>query len=130
MHRYVMEIRIESKPMETNIDPNKILAAVKEALADRPDLLKIHFLNVHRWPVYDHTPFEYKGIPLQLINRSYDGMKAKRFTLNRTNQNVWIPNKHLDDMGRLKDGEDIDYVFLKSRRQCEIAGIDLITLRR
>ena len=37
----------------------------------------------------------YKGIPLNLIYRKYKNMKAKRFIINHTNQNVWIPNKHL-----------------------------------
>ncbi len=69
---------------------------------------------------------EYKGIRLMCIDRGdYHVKYAKRFTLNGTNQNVWIPNKHLTPDGTLKQGENIDYVFMKSRRQCEIAGIDL-----
>ena len=39
----------------------------------------------------------YKGIPLNLISRKYKNMKAKRFVINHTNQNVWIPNKHLKE---------------------------------
>lgn len=65
----------------------------------------------------------YKGIPLKLIERKYGTRKAKRFTINGTNQNVWIPNKHLLDDGTIKDGENIDYVFRKAKRQLEIAGI-------
>lgn len=65
----------------------------------------------------------YKGIPLQLINRNYGKRLAKRFAINGTNQNVWIPNKHLDDDGNIIPGEDIDYVFRRSKRQLEIAGI-------
>ena len=69
----------------------------------------------------------YKGIKIQLIDRSYHKPSnsqghAKRFTLNDTNQNVWIPNKHLDDSGTLKCNENIDYVFRKSFRQLELAG--------
>ena len=68
----------------------------------------------------------YKGIRLQCIDRrDYHCRYAKRYTLNGTNQNVWIPNKHTEPDGTLKPGENIDYVFMKSRRQCEIAGIDL-----
>lgn len=65
----------------------------------------------------------FDGIPitLKLINRNYKGYKAKRFTLNGTNQNVWIPNKHLEDDGTIKKGENIDYVFHKSKRQLEIS---------
>lgn len=64
----------------------------------------------------------YKGIPLNLINRRYgSSRKAKRFTINHTNQNVWIPNKHLEDDGTIKTGENLDYIFRKAKRQCEIA---------
>ena len=64
----------------------------------------------------------YKGIKLGLIKRNYKGYSAKRFTLNGTNQNVWIPNKHLENNGAIKEGENIDYVFRKSQRQLELAG--------
>lgn len=50
-------------------------------------------------------------------------MKAKRFVINHTNQNVWIPNKHLEEDGTIKGTENIDYVFRKSIRQLELAGI-------
>ena len=65
----------------------------------------------------------YKSIPLRLINRKYAGYAAKRFVINDTNQNVWIPNKHLEDDGTIKRGENIDYVFRQSQLQLEIAGI-------
>lgn len=65
----------------------------------------------------------YKGIPLKLIKRNYSGKKAKRFTLNNTNQNVWIPNKHLTPDGIIKEGEDLDYVFRKAKNQLRISGI-------
>jgi hypothetical protein len=64
----------------------------------------------------------YKGIVLQLIKRNYDGYSAKRYTLNGTNQNVWIPNKHLLEDGTLKENENLDYVFRKAKRQLELAG--------
>lgn len=65
----------------------------------------------------------YKGILLNLISRKYKNMEAKRFIINHTNQNVWIPNKHLKEDGTIKELEDIDYVFRKSIRQLELAGI-------
>ena len=65
----------------------------------------------------------YKGIPIKLIDRKYDGRKAKRFAINCTNQNVWIPIKHLDKNGKLLHGENIDYVFRKSVNQLNYAGI-------
>ena len=60
-----------------------------------------------------------------MVRRDYGFMKAKRFTLNGTNQNVWIPNKHLEKDGTIKEGENIDYVFIHNHRQCELAGINL-----
>lgn len=65
----------------------------------------------------------YKTIPLMLIKRNYTGRKAKRFAINGTNQNVWIPNKYLEPDGTIKSGEDIDYVFRKSQNQLRHAGI-------
>lgn len=64
----------------------------------------------------------YKGIKLELIKRNYNAHSAKRFTLGGTNQNVWIPNKHLEPNGKIKEGENIDYVFRKAQRQLELAG--------
>ena len=65
----------------------------------------------------------YKDIPLNLIDRKYGNRKAKRFAINHTNQNVWIPNKHLQDDGTIVPKENIDYVFRKAQRQLELAGI-------
>ena len=65
----------------------------------------------------------YKGIPFNLISRKYKNMKAKRFVINHTNQNVWILNKHLKEDGTIKENENIDYVFRKSIRKLELAGI-------
>ena len=65
----------------------------------------------------------YKGIPLNLVNRKYGNRNAKRFVINHTNQNVWIPNKHLQEDGTIVPGENIDYVFRKAQRQLELAGM-------
>ena len=65
----------------------------------------------------------YKGIPLNLVRRKYVNRNAKRFVINHTNQNVWIPNKHLKEDGTIKITENIDYVFRRSIRQLELAGI-------
>lgn len=66
----------------------------------------------------------YKGIPLKLISRNYTGRKAKRYTINNTNQNVWIPNKHLAADGTIYPGTNIDYVFHGCERKFELAGIN------
>ena len=65
----------------------------------------------------------YKGIPLKLISRNYLGKNAKRYIINNTNQNVWIPNKHLLEDGTIIPTENLDYIFRKSKRQLELAGI-------
>ena len=66
---------------------------------------------------------DYQGITLRCIPRKdYKDKKAKRFTINGTNQNVWIPNKHLLKDDTIKKGEDIDYIFINAKRKCEIAG--------
>lgn len=70
----------------------------------------------------DESDQYYKGILLNIIPSSYHGSKAKRFIINKTNQNLWIPNKHLTDSGLIKDGEDLDYVFRQATRKLEIAG--------
>lgn len=65
----------------------------------------------------------YKEIPLKQIDRGYGNAKARRFTINNTNQNCWIPLKHLEVNGTIKSNEDIDYVVFRSKRQFEIAGV-------
>ena len=71
---------------------------------------------------------EYKGIKLQLIDRMYGHMKAKRYVLKpaqerfASNQNVWIPNVYLEADGTIRSGVDIDFIFRKSQRQLELAG--------
>ena len=66
----------------------------------------------------------YKGIPVQLIDRKdYPHKEAKRFTINGTNQNVWIPNKHLLENGTIRLGENLDYLFRKAVNQLTYAGI-------
>lgn len=37
--------------------------------------------------------------------------KAARFLLYGTNQNVWIPKKHLDEHMTIKPGENINYII-------------------
>lgn len=65
----------------------------------------------------------YRGLPLKLINRKdYKHKKAKRFTINNTNQNIWIPNYYLDCDGTIKDDANIMFIFEKCKRQIELAG--------
>lgn len=66
----------------------------------------------------------YKGLPLRLIDRkTYQYDKAKRFMIgNIVKQNVWIPNKHLESDGTLKQGENIDYILKKEYWKVLLAG--------
>lgn len=63
----------------------------------------------------------YRGLALKLIKRNYNGYKAKRYTINGTNQNIWIPNKHLEEDGTIKPKENIDYILNKAKNQIRIA---------
>lgn len=66
----------------------------------------------------------YKGIPVELIVREdYGCYKAKRFKINNSNQNIWIPNCYLEDDGTIKTNANIDFVFRKSVNQLNKAGI-------
>lgn len=65
----------------------------------------------------------YKDISVRLILRNYDNYGAVRFIINETNQNVWIPKKHLNEDCTIKDGENIDYVFRKAQTQLAYAGV-------
>lgn len=71
----------------------------------------------------------YKGIKLNcIVRRDYGFMKAKRFTLKAPIKMYGfrtIPNKHLEKDGTIKEGDNIDYVFIHNHRQCELAGINL-----
>jgi hypothetical protein len=69
---------------------------------------------------------QYKGIPLKLINRKYEKYKAKRYTINGTNQNVWIPNCYLEDDGTIKKNSNLDFIFnnKQGRRKLELAKVD------
>lgn len=68
----------------------------------------------------------YKNVPLKLIvytDAHFKRLKAKRFTINGTNQNVWIPNTFLQADGTIIPGINIDFVFLKASNQLAKAGI-------
>lgn len=67
----------------------------------------------------------YKGIPLRQIDRGYGKAKARRFVINHTNQNCWIPLKHLELDGTIKNNADIDYVIIGNKRQFELAGVTI-----
>ena len=58
-----------------------------------------------------------------IVREDYGCYKAKRFKINSSNQNVWIPNCYLEDDGTIKANVNIDFVFRKSVNQLNKAGI-------
>lgn len=58
-----------------------------------------------------------------IVREDYGCYKAKRFKINGSNQNVWIPNCYLEDDGTIKANMNIDFVFRKSVNQLNKAGI-------
>lgn len=83
--------------------------------------------DTHHYKEHYNTQMQYyKNVPLQLIVYSephFARLKAKRFTINNTNQNVWIPNCYLEPDGTIKNFVNIDFIFYKHKRQLELAGI-------
>lgn len=73
----------------------------------------------------------YKGVPVTLIvyeEAHFAALRAKRFMLgSRGGQNVWIPNKYLDDAGRILPDADLDWLFRRAHRENKFfyAGIDV-----
>lgn len=76
---------------------------------------------------YNTNTQYYKHVPLNLIvytEEHFARLKAKRFRINHTNQNVWIPNVYLEPDCTIKPNVDLDFIFLKAKRQLSLAGID------
>lgn len=68
----------------------------------------------------------YKGLPLRLVDRKdYKEKLAKRYLINDTNQNIWIPNRHLEEDGTIKEGENLEYILLRALSQISLAGLEL-----
>lgn len=79
----------------------------------------------------------YKGIRIRLIPYAleyYLKKKAKRFELGerRYGQNIWIPNKYLEDDGTLKPNINIDFVMYEAYRQkkFEYAHLDIQNIHK
>lgn len=83
-------------------DQRKLL---KELKPNEPDLkIKVKEMNLNTQV--------YKGIPLRLINRKdYHSKDAKRYVINETNQNIWIPNCYLTENGTIKPGVDLSFML-------------------
>lgn len=66
---------------------------------------------------YNYDIQYYNKIPLRLIKRNYKNYKAKRYVINETNQNIWIPNSYLLQDGTIKVGVNLDFIFKKKAQQ-------------
>lgn len=83
----------------------------------------------HLYEKYNTKTQFYKGVPLNLIvytESHFARLKAKRFVINHTNQNLWIPNKYLLEDGTIKPNSNIDFVLYNNKRQCELAVVIFI----
>ena len=58
--------------------------------------------------------------------KDYAYKQAKRFTINNTNQDVWISNKHLLMDGTIRKEANLDYIISKARLQNNLkyAGLE------
>ncbi|MGL5345727.1 MAG: hypothetical protein ACRDA3_00080 [Peptostreptococcaceae bacterium] len=67
-----------------------------------------------------------KGIPLRLIKRNYKNVKAKRFAINNTNQNIWIPNTCLEKDGTIIS-DKVDWIINSNEAmyKCKLAGVKI-----
>jgi hypothetical protein len=77
---------------------------------------------------YNTNTQYYKGIPLTLIvytENHFAKLKAKRFLINNTKQNVWIPNSYLELDGTIKANANIDFVFRNCKKKLELSGVDI-----
>ena len=79
-----------------------------------------------QWKKYNQEMQYYKNVPLKLIvytESHFARLKAKRYNINNTVQNVWIPNQFLEPDGTIKKDANIDFVFYRHKRQLELAGV-------
>lgn len=68
----------------------------------------------------------YKGIPLRLIvytEEHFSRLKAKRFLIGNSHQNIWIPNSCLTKNGTILPDKNLDFVFRNATRKLELAGV-------
>lgn len=101
----------------------KSLLKISEPKKEVEKIEEVKKEETNNKPKYNTNDQHYKGILLNLIARTdYMFKMAKRFSLNRTNQNVWIPNIYLEEDGTIRKNVDIDFVFRKAQVQLSLAG--------
>lgn len=67
---------------------------------------------------YNNNIQYFKNIPLRLIvytDNHFKRLKAKRFMIEGTNQNIWIPNSCLFEDGTIKSEKSIEWIFKKQK---------------
>lgn len=66
----------------------------------------------------------YCGYQLNLIRRpDYYEKRAKRYTINGSNQNIWIPNQFLHEDGTIKSYANLDFIFNSNEFKNKISKI-------
>lgn len=74
---------------------------------------------------YNYSVQRFAGVDLRLINRNYRNYNAKRYLINNSNQNIWIPNCYLEEDGTIKGSADLSFIFNKpsTKRKIELSKI-------
>lgn len=56
----------------------------------------------------------YRGLPLRLVEKDdYDSRKSKFYSINGTDQIIWLPNSYLEADGTIKTNIDMMWLFAK-----------------
>lgn len=82
--------------------------------------------SAHKREKYNTDTQYYKGIPLRLIvytEEHFGRLKAKRFLIGNSRQNIWIPNSCLSEDGTILPDKNLDFVFRNATRKLELAGV-------
>lgn len=82
-------------------------------------------------PVYHQERYNtetqfYRGIPIRLIvytEEHFARLRAKRFMIGDSNQNLWIPNSCLSEDGSILPHKNLDFVFRRAAHKLDLAGI-------
>lgn len=68
----------------------------------------------------------YRDLTFSLIEGDYNGRKAMRYLITNHSISFWIPKKHLTESGKLKESENIDYVFKQIEESLNKVGLSYL----
>lgn len=74
---------------------------------------------------FNYNDQYYYGYKLNLIRRpDYYEKKAKRYTINGSNQNIWIPNQFLHQDGTIKSYANLSFIFNSEEFRNKVSKIN------